>query len=273
MNTLIIDHKSCQRCGACVAICPVSVISLDAEKFPYMKEEDEKRCVLCGHCEAVCSTQALKHRLLPQTETVQRDKLQEINAENLSEYFRNRRSIRTFRSKPIDRSILENIFEVVSYSPTGVNLQKNKWIMICNHDFIYQLSNAVINWMKTMIEQKAELAQYLNFQKLVDTFEQGNDIICRGAMNLVIGYTDAVHTSGAIDSIIATSQLELLLPSFGLGGCWAGYLMIALGYSSEVKKMLGLDESHTVHSAMMIGYPKYRYYKIPSRKNPEVKWI
>jgi Nitroreductase len=269
----MIDHTSCQQCGTCVAICPVSVISLDTENFPYMKEEDEKRCVLCGHCEAVCSKQALKHRLLPQTEAVQRDKLQEINAENLSVYFRNRRSIRTFLPKPIDKSILEKIFKVVSYSPTGVNFQRNKWIMICNHDFISQLSNAVINWMKTMIEQKAELAQYLNFQKLVNTFEQGNDIICRSATNLVIGYTDAVYTGGTIDSVIATSQLELLLPSFKLGGCWAGYLMIALGYSPEIKKMVGLDESHTVHTAMMIGYPKYHYYKIPHRKSPEVKWI
>ncbi|NLI36671.1 MAG: 4Fe-4S dicluster domain-containing protein [Bacteroidales bacterium] len=273
MNILTINHQSCQRCGVCIATCPVSVISLDAENFPYMKEEDEKRCVLCGHCEAVCSKQALRHYLLPQMKMVQRDKLQEINAENLSEYFRNRRSIRVFLPKPIDKSVLEKIFEVVSYSPTGVNLQKNKWIMICDHHFIRQLSNAVINWMKTMIEQKAELAQYLNFQKLVNAFEQGNDIICRSAMNLVIGYTDALHTGGAIDSIIATSQLELLLPSFKLGGCWAGYLMIALRYSPDIKKMIGLDESHTVHSAMMIGYPKYHYYKTPYRKKAEVKWI
>ena len=229
--------------------------------------------MLCGHCESVCSTQALKHRLLPEAETVRRDKLQEINAENLSEYFRNRRSIRTFLPKPVDKSILEKIIEVVSYSPTGINLQKNKWVMICNHDFIRQLSNAVIDWMKTMIEQKTELAQYLNFQKLVNVFEQGNDIICRNAMNMVIGYTDAVYTGGTIDSVIATSQLELLLPSFDLGGCWAGYLMIALNYSPDIKKMVGLNDSHAVHTAMLIGYPKYRYYKIPYRKRPEVKWI
>lgn len=273
MNLLTINSTTCQRCGICVEICPMSIISQIDEGLPFVSEENEQRCVLCGHCEAVCTTPALKNNRLPDMPLIQREKLQEITSDNLAEYFHCRRSIRKFLPKSVEKSKLERIFEVVNYSPTGINLQKNKWIMICDPEIIRQLSSAVIEWMRTMIKVKSDIAQLLGFQILVNSFEQGEDVICRDVRNLVIGYTDATYTGGAIDSIIATAHLELLLPSFGLGGCWAGFLMIALGVSQEVRNIVGLNESHAVRSALMIGYPKYRYSKVPFRKEAEVKWM
>ena len=272
-NLLTINAEACQQCGICAESCPVSIISLDQNALPFVAEENKKRCVLCGHCEAICSTQALKNNRLPQMQLIENDKLQYITPENISEYFRTRRSIRTFLPKAVSKSQLEKIFEVVNYSPTGVNLQMNKWVMICDTGVINQLSNAVIEWMKTMIKVNPDLAQRLNFAGLVKSFESGNDVICRNVRNLVVGYTDAAYSGGAIDSIIATSHLELLLPSYGLGGCWAGYLMIALGFSQEVRDIIGLDSTHAVRSALMIGYPKYRYYKVPYRKEAQIKWM
>jgi hypothetical protein len=49
--------------------------------------------------------------------------------------------------------------------------------------------------------------------------------------------------------------------------------MIALRYSPEVRKLVGLDETHAVRSALMVGYPKYSYSKLPYRKNAQVKWM
>jgi len=73
--------------------------------------------------------------------------------------------------------------------------------------------------------------------------------------------------------VIAASHLDLLLPSFNLGGCWAGYIMAALQYSPEMKSLIGIDETHTVHAALMIGYPKYKYKKIPARNEVNIKWM
>ncbi len=35
---------------------------------------------------------------------------------------------------------------------------------------------------------------------------------------------------------------------------------------------LGLPEQNEVYGAMLIGYPKYRYYRIPVRKEPPITW-
>lgn len=273
MSLFTISRPDCLKCGICAEICPKGIIAMDDEGFPFLSEENAKYCALCGHCEAVCTTQALRNTLLPEMKIIQQEKLQEINSENLTEYFRNRRSIRKFLSKPVDKSTLEKIFETVIYSPTGVNMQQNKWIMICNKAVIRRLSDAVIEWMKMMVTSKSDLAQMLGFENLIKMYEHGDDVICRDAPDFVIGYTDVDYTGGVLDSVIATSHLELLLPSFGLGGCWAGFVMIALGYSQEVRDVVGLNESHAVRSAMMIGYPKYHFSKVPYRKDADVKWI
>jgi nitroreductase/NAD-dependent dihydropyrimidine dehydrogenase PreA subunit len=273
MSTLTIDSSACQQCGICVEICPMGLVSMGNDGFPFITKENEARCVQCGHCEAVCTTGALKNNALPQMRTIRKEKLQEINPENLSEYFSSRRSIRKYLPKNIDKATLEKLFKVVSYSPTGVNQQQNKWIVICDKSAIRRLSDAVIDWMQSMVNAKADLAQFLGFEKLVNSYQQGDDVICREAPVLVIGYTDAAYTGGVLDSVIATSHLELLLPSFGLGGCWAGFVMIALGYSPDVRKMIGLDESHAVRSALMAGYPRYHYSKLPNRKAAQIKWM
>ena len=273
MNMLYVDQTSCQQCGICVEICPLSVISLNAEAFPATTDESKSRCVQCGHCEAICSTGALKHKLLPEMDTIRKDKTEEISSENLSEYFRSRRSIRKFLPDQVEKSKLEQLFEVINYAPTGINQQQNKWIMLCDKGKIRELTNAVIIWMKTMVEAKSDLALYLGFENLIASYEQGDDVICRHAPNLVIGYTDASYTGGSLDSVIATSHLELLLPAFGLGSCWAGFVMIALGYSAEVRKVVGLNDSHAVRSALMVGYPKYHFSKIPYRKEAQVMWM
>lgn len=273
MSALTIDSSACQQCGICVEICPMGLVSVGNDGFPIITEENEARCAQCGHCEAVCTTGALKNNALPPLRTVKKVKVQEINPENLSEYFSSRRSIRKYLSKSVDKTILEKLFETVNYSPTGVNQQQNKWIVICDKSKIRQLSDTVIGWMQGMVEANTDLAKFLGFEKLVNSYNHGDDVICREVPVLVIGYTDATYTGGILDSVIATSHLELLLPSYGLGGCWAGFVMIALGYSPEVRKVVGLDDSHAVRSALMVGYPKYHFSKIPYRKDAQVKWM
>jgi uncharacterized protein YvpB len=49
--------------------------------------------------------------------------------------------------------------------------------------------------------------------------------------------------------------------------------MTALNQSNEVKALIGLNETHAIHGVLLIGYPKYKYYKTPFRNKPDVKWL
>lgn len=273
MNLITVDTDKCIRCGICADVCPVSVISVGEDQMPFVALENEKRCVLCGHCESFCNSFALKHRLLPETQTVQADRLREITPANMTEYFRSRRSVRTFLHKKVNPAVLKEVFEIVNYSPTGINQQMNRWVVVSNPTIIQQLAEAVILWMKALVQAESDMAIRLNCAGLIAKYEQGKDVICRNAPCLVIGYTDATYGGGTIDAVIATAQLEILFPTFGIGACWAGYLMRALRVSPDIQKIIGLNDSYTVHSVLMIGYPKYRLAKIPYRNAPQVRWM
>jgi nitroreductase len=76
----------------------------------------------------------------------------------------------------------------------------------------------------------------------------------------------------ATDCTIALTYLELAAPSFGLGACWAGYFMAAARHWRPLQEALPLSEGHIVYGAMMVGYPRYRYYRLPLRNEAQVTW-
>lgn len=271
--TIDVDPSGCTRCGACIETCPVSVLAPDREGRPEPRPDQASRCIGCGHCEAVCPTGALRNAGIAPARAIRGEALSEVTPGNLAEYFRSRRSVRSFLPRPVDRETLEAILEVVAHSPTGVNLQRNRWILVVDPAVVRRLAEATVEWMRSMVAAGAGIAANLGFERLVAEFDGGRDVVCRSAPCLAIGYTSASHGGGAIDSLVATAHMELLLPAHGLGGCWAGYLMIALGASQEIRDIVGIDETHAVRSALMIGTPRRRFRGIPSRKAPDAIWI
>jgi hypothetical protein len=39
-----------------------------------------------------------------------------------------------------------------------------------------------------------------------------------------------------------------------------------------LREAVNLPEGHQIFGAMMVGYPKYRYHRIPLRKEPKIAW-
>ena len=122
------------------------------------------------------------------------------------------------------------------------------------------------------LEQKSPLALQYNFRRLVDSWDKGTDPICRNAPHLIIAYCRKEDRVASGDATIALAHLELVVPAFGLGACWAGYFAIAASASQELKNLIELPQDHVVSGALMIGYPKYNYVRVPKRNSASVMW-
>ncbi|MCF7956562.1 MAG: 4Fe-4S binding protein [Phycisphaerae bacterium] len=60
MNKIvIIDEEKCIACGACVEMCPHSILYID-ETEGVCKVSDETKCDRLGGCENVCPEDAIK---------------------------------------------------------------------------------------------------------------------------------------------------------------------------------------------------------------------
>ena len=151
MSILTIDKIKCKKCGICAQSCTISIIENGIDgKIPFVATANESRCVYCGHCESVCPDGALVHKLSEKAlAPLTQDKVS-INSSDLGAYFRNRRSIRKYLPKKIDKAILEEVMDIVRYAPTGTNRQLNQWVIVSDTRVIEQLAAGTIEWMKVV---------------------------------------------------------------------------------------------------------------------------
>jgi nitroreductase len=241
--------------------------------YPVVLPENAENCIFCGHCEAVCPGFAVKVAAPQLQEAASFVEKAKISAEQIGSYMRLRRSIRVYEQKAVPKKILEGILDIARYAPTAMNAQPVRWIVVHDSAKLKKIVKSVIDWMRSAIENKAPVADALDFGWLVKDYENGNDPICRNAPHLVVTYAHKDNPMAVGDSTIALATFELAALAFGVGTCWAGFFRIAAAASAEVKKELGIPDGHVCTGAMMAGYPKYQYKRIPKRNKIAVNWL
>jgi nitroreductase/NAD-dependent dihydropyrimidine dehydrogenase PreA subunit len=273
MSLFSIDEKKCTHDGICVAECPVRIIELkDSSPVPTLVENGEKGCIKCGHCVSVCPHSAFSHSLIniDLCPPVRDDMM--FTPEQAEYFLRSRRSIRSYQDRPIEPEKLTRLIEIARYAPTGSNSQLVKWLVVITPEKVKKISGMVIDMMRTMVENKHPLAASYRLERLVNEWDAGIDMISRGAPTLVFACAPREYKSALVDCSIALTFLDLAAPSLGLGCCWAGFIMTALANWPPLQKELELPEGQSSFGAMMVGYPKYKYHRLPMRKEAEIVW-
>ena len=68
------------------------------------------------------------------------------------------------------------------------------------------------------------------------------------------------------------SYFELFAPALGLGSCWGGYFYSAVNAYPPLFEALDLPVDHRAFGAVMVGYAKLKYQRLPLRNEPRVNW-
>lgn len=274
MNNLFeIDTEKCKRDGICAAVCPLKLITISEEdKLPLPIDKAEKQCVRCGHCVTACPYGALTLNVMKPEECAPFDAELLPSAEQARAFLISRRSIRAYKKQSVEREILADLIDIARYAPTAVNIQPVKWLVIEDADEVHRLAGMVVDWMRKVIIEDPQLAKGLGMKRFVADWEAGEDRICRGAPHLIITHANGAIAASQSSCTIALTYLELAAFSKGLGACWAGFFHRAATLYPPIMQALNLPEGHQVFGAMMVGHPKYRYYRIPQRKPAAVTW-
>lgn len=276
MALFTIDREKCDRDGICVAECPERVIEASPEDaFPSPTEHAEALCLRCGHCVAVCPQGAFSWRDVRAEACPPIRRELAISAEQMEHHILSRRSVRTYKKKAVDKAVLQRLLEVSRYAPTAKNLQPVHWLVIMDPAEVKRMGGMVIDWMEAMLkgESKALFTEFI-LQQIVNDWKKGGDWICRGAPHIIVahGPNDLPIPASASGCMIALTTLELAAPSFGLGACWAGYFNAAAISWPPLTRELRLPPNHDPYGAMMIGYPTYKYHRIPPRDEVRITW-
>ncbi len=273
MTLFTVDEEKCKRDKICIDECPAKIIQFKDEKgVPVPVEGADEFCIQCGHCVAVCPHGALSHQSMTpdQCPPVKREWL--LDREKVEHFLRSRRSIRTFKEDAVDRDVITRLIDIARYAPSGHNMQPVQWLVIYNRERVHELAGHVVDWMRIMLREQQAMAMAMNLDKVVAAWEMGMDRVCRDAPHVIVTYAEKKDRTAQTSCTIALTYLELAVPSFGLGACWAGFFGAAAALWPPMQEALALPEGHISFGAMMIGYPKYRYHRLPLRKDPRIIW-
>ncbi len=273
MSLFRIDADTCKKDGLCVMECPVGILEMrDGGGPPAPLPLAERICLRCGHCVAVCPTGAFSLESMPSDgcEPVARDLLPGLD--QYGALVRARRSVRVYRSQPVERETVARLIDVARYAPTAKNSQQVGWLVVLSAGEVRRLAGLAVEWMQHLIGKRDPRARAYGMTGVVRAWEAGSDAVLRGAPALVLTHAPAKYAGALIDSTIALTTLELAAAAAGLGACWAGFFMLAAADWPPILDALDLPEGETPTGALMLGYPKLRYRRIPTRNPARITW-
>lgn len=263
MIHLNIDQELCKKCSACILECPFDLIFQDEEGYPKLRRAATKKCIRCGHCMATCMADALDITVSPLSASPEVKHAFLPSPEAIEHFLLSRRSIRTYKKKVVEHSLLEKILTTSRYAPSAHNKQSVHWLMVENPDEVRRFASMVVDWM----------TELKLFPGLIRAWSEGKDKVLRGAPHLAIAHMDPALSEHPVeDCTLASAYLDLAAHSHGLGSCWAGFLVQAAHHHPPLTMALDLPENHRVFTALMLGYPKFRYHHIPRRDPLKVTW-
>ena len=156
------------------------------------------------------------------------------------------------------------------YAASPGNAQQVEWLVIHDRREVKRIAGLTVEWLRTLSRTGHPMAGYVPV--LLSAWESGTDVICRGAPHLLIPHVPGDSPIAPTDAIIALTHVDIAAPAFGVGTCWAGFVAGASSAYKPVGEALELPEGRVAAYAMMLGYPEFRTYRIPGRKQLKVTW-
>ena len=272
MELFTINQETCNTDGICAAVCPAGIIESKDGGYPIPVTDADELCIRCGHCVAVCPTSSLSHKDIPLESCTPIDKKLAITHEQIVQFLRSRRSIRQYKDKPVDKTELKRLIDIARYAPSGHNLQPVEWLVLGDKTELKRLSGIVVDWMHWMLENMTEVALSMHMDRTVARWDSGYDVILRDAPAVIVAHANKENRVAPAACTIALTYLELASTTMGMGACWAGYFNAAATTFPPMQAALALPNDHQAFGSMMVGYPKYRYQRMPSRNEPQITW-
>ena len=274
MITLV--PEKCRQCGLCANLCHESCITL-TKRGP---EIDQAVCSTCTQCVAACPNRALAWDGESPTAFV-RQRLP--SAKQLDELFKERRSIRHFKRKKIDRGVLQEIASYGIYAPTHafqlrVVIVDDESLIACLDQAIVENCRLIFN-LAYRVKIAGVLAGWFGFgeemtrarPKLEAAIRMGHAFHSLPTAFIFIVGDKKVPLSEA-SAQYALANMMYYAQVKGVGTClWANGLLF-IDKNKLARRQLGIRPNERIFGAMYMGYPAARFSNKVAGKTMPIQW-
>lgn len=269
-----VDKDLCIGCSLCVEDCIVN----DIELIDGKAHINNVNCFKCGHCIAICPRNAVSTDDYNMDEVLKYDKSEfTIDADNLLNFIKFRRSVRHFMKKDIETEKLNKIIEAGRFTQTSTNAQNVSYVVV--KDDIEKLKEMAFeslnelgkNLLANLNPQTKPFERYARmWLGMYDAYKanpKGRDGLFFNAPAVVLVVSDS-----PVNASLASSNMELMTNALGLGTFFSGFFIKAAEGNKQIMDFLGLNESQHIVNCMVLGYPSVKYQRTAPRKDAVVSW-
>ncbi|MFV0440807.1 MAG: nitroreductase family protein [Lachnospirales bacterium] len=262
ISTIKVDKDKCVGCNLCSTDCPMKIIEVKDNLARILKED----CLKCGHCLSVCPKNAITIEEYDMNEIIEGNiEKEHIDSDKLMKHLMLRRSVRQYTKIPVEREKIKKIIEAGRYTATARNRQNVRYIVI-DRD-INRLEDLGLKTFKKLSKLALPLSKVV---KLPYDFSKMN--IDRGFLFHEAPAIILVVSSSTLDAGLASTSMELMAESLGLGTLYVGLFTAPANKSKEIRKLLKIEKNEKIVSCLALGYPDVKYYRSAPKKKANIMW-
>jgi nitroreductase len=237
-------------------------------------------CSTCTQCIAICPQQAISWNSTP-PEAYDRARLS--TPEQIDELLKERRTIRRFKRKKIERALLEEIVSYGIYAPT--NNYHLRAVVVEDKTMIEALDQIMVRFsarilrlfykprlLFALLSRLWPTPDYsLNKPKLEAVAERGYTFDHHAsAMVFIIG--DRKTPLSEASAQYALYNMVLYAQTKGVGSCMWGPGQIFLTRTREARQILGMERHERIYGTVLLGYPAVKFANKVHGKALPIQW-
>ena len=263
---LNINKDTCTGCKLCEMVCirdNITIVDKNAVEL------DNGDCFDCGHCLAICPTNSISLKAFDNQKHRIKDydsKEIPVSSEDYLDLLKQRRSIRWFKKKKIDKKTFEKLFEAAYYSPSAQNAQDVEFVVLDEKlDEFMHLIYDIISIDEDKFFRIKQFGEYLRGEG-----DYKNHPLLWEGKQMILSFSKS-----QANALIATTRLELLAYAMGLGGFYSLFTLKAdeLDHDRLMEFFPEIDSQKHMYSAFVVGYPRVRYKRTVPHKKIDVYYM
>lgn len=247
MIDIRINSSLCVGCSECVADCVSNAIELVDGKAAITGAG----CIGCGHCYAICPASAVSMKGASGEDGIK--PMSDFDSDEFLFALKSRRSVRRFTEEPVSREDILKIIEAGRYCPTACNAQDVGFVVLDR--LMAECEAAGVKAFRAM-QRLASAAP-----PMISDANIGDDFFFKGAPAAIL-----TISKSTVDAALASSYMELMAESLGLGVFYSGFFVAASKYVPAVKKLLDLPDGQDVVTCLVIGHSDVKYRRTAPRR-------
>jgi nitroreductase len=184
------------------------------------------------------------------------------------EAIKKRRSIRSYKSTPISKDIINMIIEAGNEAPSAMNSQPWRFVVFEDKKIKEKLLGAAMPNTKKILEMVKDVDPE-KYEIINKRYEELKDPVYYSAPAIIFVIGSGRYADHSCP--LACENMMLAAYSLGLGSCWVGF-GAAVTEDNEVKNLLELQKDERIFGPILLGYAE-GYPERPPKREPQVKWL